>query len=513
MSTESAGTTSVLESKIYQSADIFDPSQVASGAVPANDAMGAPVAGTSAATAPAGPALTTQVPGLVVSQGYAPSASTAIDVNTPDLGVPLATAPAASGGSVNGPGAPIAEPSSPLMQQAAIAPVTAPPGATPIAATPLGGGGGGGAGSGGTGADVATDNAGAPTTIAARGAPDSSGSSATQAPGVTDGIGTTVGNPGTGGTTGGGITITTPPGGTPTGSDGGGTQTTNPPDGTPPGGGGGLIDTIGDIITTIGGGGTQTTNPPDGTPPGGGGSTGTPGSGDTDLTLDLDAALPGGLPIDTITADLDVNLDPIEAIVGDIDLPIDADLDLSGVDLGGVTGTIGDTIGGIVDTIGGITDGLGTAPSGGSDTDLTLDLDAALPGGLPIDTVTADLGVNLDPVEAVVGDIDLPIDANLDLSGVDLGDVTGTIGDTLGGLTDTLGGITDGLGTAPSDGTDTDLTLDLDAALPGGLPIDTITADLDVNLDPIEAVVGDIDLPIDANLDLSGVDLGDVTGT
>ncbi|NEW95138.1 hypothetical protein, partial [Rhodopseudomonas sp. BR0M22] len=279
-----------------------------------------------------------------------------------------------------------------------------------------------------------------------------------------------------------------------------------------------MIGTIGDIITTIGGGGHQTTNPP-----GGGGSTGTPGSGDTDLTLDLDAALPGGLPIDTITADLDVNLDPIEAIVGDIDLPIDADLDLSGVDLGGVTGTIGDTIGGIVDTIGGITDGLGTTPSGGSDSDLTLNLDAVLPGGLPIDTITADLNVNLDPVEAVVGDIDLPIDVNLDLSGVNLGgtlgDVTGaiggatgTIGETLGGLTDTLGGIADGLGTTPSGGSDTDLTLDLDAALPGGLPIDTITADLNVNLDPVEAVVGDIDLPIDVNLDLSGINLGDVTG-
>ena len=41
---------------------------------------------------------------------------------------------------------------------------------------------------------------------------------------------------------------------------------------------------------------------------------------------------------------------------------------------------------------------------------------------MPIDTVTADLGVNLDPVEAVVGDIDLPIDVNLDLSGINLGD-------------------------------------------------------------------------------------------
>ncbi|MCD0424205.1 hypothetical protein LOC51_43980, partial [Rubrivivax sp. JA1024] len=173
----------------------------------------------------------------------------------------------------------------------------------------------------------------------------------------------------------------------------------------------------------------------------------------------------GGLPIDTITADLNVNLDPVEAVVGDIDLPIDLNLDLSGVNLGGTldgvtgtiggtTGTIGDTLGGLTDTLGGITDGLGTAPSGGSDTDLTLDLDAALPGGLPIDTITADLEVNLDPIEAVVGDIDLPIDVNLDLSGVNLGgtlgDVTGaiggatgTIGDTLGGLTDTLGGITD----------------------------------------------------------------------
>ncbi|MFT4274895.1 MAG: hypothetical protein QM576_00945, partial [Rhodopseudomonas sp.] len=284
---------------------------------------------------------------------------------------------------------------------------------------------------------------------------------------------------------------------------------------------GGLTDTLGGITDGLG------TAPSDGS--------------DTDLTLDLDAALPGGLPIDTITADLDVNLDPIEAVVGDIDLPIDANLDLSGIDLGGTldgvtgtiggtTGTIGETLGGLTDTLGGITDGLGTTPSGGSDTDLTLNLDAVLPGGLPIDTVTADLGVNLDPVEAVVGDIDLPIDVNLDLSGINLGDVTGAIGGAtgaLGGVTGAIGSATGALGDLgnlltgdPSSGgttsPDTDLTLNLDAALPGGLPIDTVTADLNVNLDPVEAVVGDIDLPIDANLDLSGIDLGgtlgDVTG-
>ncbi|MCD0419915.1 hypothetical protein LOC51_22095, partial [Rubrivivax sp. JA1024] len=263
-------------------------------------------------------------------------------------------------------------------------------------------------------------------------------------------------------------------------------------------------------------------------------------SPDTDLTLNLDAVLPGGLPIDTITADLNVNLDPVEAVVGDIDLPIDANLDLSGVNLGDVTGAIGGATG----ALGGVTGALGSAtgalgdlgnlltgdPSSGGttspDTDLTLNLDAVLPGGLPIDTITADLNVNLDPVEAVVGDIDLPIDVNLDLSGINLGDVTGAIGGAtgaLGGVTGALGSATGALGDlgnlltgdASSGGTtspDTDLTLNLDAVLPGGLPIDTITADLNVNLDPVEAVVGDIDLPIDANLDLSGVNLGDVTG-
>ncbi|NEW95152.1 hypothetical protein DY468_24735, partial [Rhodopseudomonas sp. BR0M22] len=142
------------------------------------------------------------------------------------------------------------------------------------------------------------------------------------------------------------------------------------------------------------------------------------------------------------------NLDPVEAVVGDIDLPIDVNLDLSGINLGGVTGAIGGATG----ALGGVTGALGSAtgalgdlgnlltgdPSSGGttspDTDLTLNLDAVLPGGLPIDTITADLNVNLDPVEAVVGDIDLPIDVNLDLSGINLGGVTGAIGGATGAL-------------------------------------------------------------------------------
>ncbi|MFC4170306.1 hypothetical protein, partial [Teichococcus aestuarii] len=83
-----------------------------------------------------------------------------------------------------------------------------------------------------------------------------------------------------------------------------------------------------------------------------------------------------------------------EALLGDIDLPVTADL-------GGVLA--------------------GGAPATGGDTDLTLD--ATLPGGTPLE-----VAVGLDPVEALLGDIDLPLTA--DLGGVLAGGAPAAEGDT-----------------------------------------------------------------------------------
>ncbi|MFC7610423.1 hypothetical protein [Teichococcus aestuarii] len=211
--------------------------------------------------------------------------------------------------------------------------------------------------------------------------------------------------------------------------------------------------------------------------------------GDTDLALD--ATLPGGTPLEVA-----VGLDPVEALLGDIDLPVTADL------------------GGLL---------AGGAPATGGDTDLALD--ATLPGGTPLE-----VAVGLDPVEALLGDIDLP--ATADLGGVLAGGAPAAEGDTdlaldatlpggtplevavgldpvealLGDIdlpvTADLGGVL--AGGAPAAGGDTDLALD--ATLPGGTPLEVA-----VGLDPVEALLGDIDLPVTA--DLGGVLAGGAPAT
>ncbi|MCW4117154.1 hypothetical protein NPA31_019550, partial [Aurantimonas sp. MSK8Z-1] len=107
--------------------------------------------------------------------------------------------------------------------------------------------------------------------------------------------------------------------------------------------------------------------------------------------------------------DAEVGLDPVEALVGDIDLNLGADLDVSGATGDGVetvgvapqsTDDLSATADGVLDTGG---DGAGD-PSDPSDTDLVLDADLGLP---VLGDLTADAEVGLDPVEALVGDIDL----------------------------------------------------------------------------------------------------------
>ncbi|MFC7610702.1 hypothetical protein [Teichococcus aestuarii] len=265
---------------------------------------------------------------------------------------------------------------------------------------------------------------------------------------------------------------------------------------------------------------------------------------ESDTDLALDATLPGGTPLEVA-----VGLDPVEALLGDIDLPVTADL--GGVLAGGAPAAEGDTDLALDATLPGGTPlevavgldpveallgdidlpvtadlgGLlaGGAPATGGDTDLALD--ATLPGGTPLE-----VAVGLDPVEALLGDIDLP--ATADLGGVLAGGAPAAEGDTdlaldatlpggtplevavgldpvealLGDIdlpvTADLGGVL--AGGAPAAGGDTDLALD--ATLPGGTPLEVA-----VGLDPVEALLGDIDLPVTA--DLGGVLAGGAPAT
>ncbi|GAB5375995.1 MAG: hypothetical protein AcusKO_24570 [Acuticoccus sp.] len=113
------------------------------------------------------------------------------------------------------------------------------------------------------------------------------------------------------------------------------------------------------------------------------------------------------------------------------------------------------------------------------------------------------MDVNLDPVEAIVGDIDIELDAVVDLDVTD-GLLTGAA------PADILDAIApQGSDDAPAnDGEDSDLTVDIAVNLP---VVGTVEADVDVNLDPVEVIVGDIDIDLDAVVDLDVTD-GLLTG-
>lgn len=191
-------------------------------------------------------------------------------------------------------------------------------------------------------------------------------------------------------------------------------------------------------------------------------------AGDTDITIPLDIALlDDHLATDTINLDLD----PLEQITGDIDLDVTAAADL----LGNAAGNLIDPFAGgssSPNLISDIGDGLSTLghgilPSSDGESDIALGATGDL-----LDTPLLQDGgaLSLDPVEHFVGDIDLGILPSLDL-----------------------------LGTATSGGTDSDLSIPLDVALLGGQLADQT---LDINLDLVESIAGDIDLsiPLETNL-------------
>lgn len=146
--------------------------------------------------------------------------------------------------------------------------------------------------------------------------------------------------------------------------------------------------------------------------------------------------------LDVLGADLpditqDINLDPVEMVVGDIDLDIDIVQDI---------------------------DPLNT--SGGQDTDLALD--SNIIDGMP------DVNLVIDPVEDIVGDIDISGDLNIDLLQNDA---------------------------VENDTGDTDITLQTDIDLVDDTLADSVT---DIELDAVEDVIGDVDLDLTTAADLLG---------
>lgn len=106
---------------------------------------------------------------------------------------------------------------------------------------------------------------------------------------------------------------------------------------------------------------------------------------DSDITADLGLAL---LDSDLVDEPLEIALDPVEDLVGDVDLDIGLGTDLLGA--------------------GGETD------NAAGDTDLTLETDIDL-----VDNVLGDLAaeIPLDPVEEIIGDVDLDVDLAANILG------------------------------------------------------------------------------------------------
>lgn len=260
------------------------------------------------------------------------------------------------------------------------------------------------------------------------------------------------------------------------------------------------------------------------------------------LLGDLGGGLPGGGgdPVGDLLGGL-LSGDVInDGVVGDV---VDT---LTGGLLGDLPG------GGDGDPIGGLLGGLlGGSPDdgAGADTDLNIDTGFDL-GDAIIDQI--DLNATLDPIENLVGDIDIGLNIQTDAvqdilngdlegavdsvldnltNGVDLNlallnpedgqnsglelDIGSITDGVLGGgiVSDVLGGATGGLlgsGDLDAPGADDDLSIDTGLDL-GNVILDQI--DLDATLDPVENLVGDIDIGINIQTDaVEDILSGDLEG-
>ncbi len=213
--------------------------------------------------------------------------------------------------------------------------------------------------------------------------------------------------------------------------------------------------------------------------------------GDLDISLDLNNILLGGLlpPLSGSNADTDLALGGLDQII-----PVSPILE----ELEPLTNLVEDLTGDL-DIVGQLGLGLlGTNnnPVGAMDTDIVIPVDLSLVGnGLLGDTIN----ISLDPVESLLGDIDLDLAAAGNL----LGDLAPNLIDSeLGGsgtanLVDDLGDIASGLvgDILPfsNDAGDTDIALDTTLDVIGG---DLLNDGMDIVLDPVENILGDVDLGI-----------------
>lgn len=239
-------------------------------------------------------------------------------------------------------------------------------------------------------------------------------------------------------------------------------------------------------------------------------------AGDSDVTVDTGIDLVDN----TLLAEgLDVPLDPVEEIVGDIDLDVDLALDILGqqadplIDAadGGseednVLSEIGD---GLSEVVGGVLSGDGDAAQEGVEqiVDAVGDIDdLAQELGLNLDdigggeTQSSLVSDTLDPVIEDLGDV---VDDLTSGQSEEITDGVNTLADNITDVADALtGGLTEGLLGDANDnqaGEDSDLVADL------GLDIvdnDIVDAALDPALDPVEDVVGDLDLDVLGDIDL-----------
>lgn len=196
-----------------------------------------------------------------------------------------------------------------------------------------------------------------------------------------------------------------------------------------------------------------------------------PGAADTDISIPLDLGLLDNSllgdalnisldPLESITGDIDLNLAGAVNLLGDIAAPL-IDHEAGGTGMDNPLSMVGD---GLADLVGGL---LPLGDSGDHDLGLSTGIDA-----LDNNLLDNGLGVVLDPVENLLGDIDLGGNIGLDL-----------------------------LGTNDTSGADTDIVIPIDIAF---IDSPLLNDGLNISLDPIESLTGDIDLDLTAAGNLFG---------
>lgn len=220
--------------------------------------------------------------------------------------------------------------------------------------------------------------------------------------------------------------------------------------------------------------------------------------GDTDLIIDIGLDLPDLLGLSGLgTVATHIPLDPLESILGDIDMAVSADSIVTNLLAGDVQGILdvgilsdGEFLSGI-DAVISADDVFGsTVDSIENIADAVMNADAV--GDIVDNVLDGDILEN-DQIEGIVDVVDdiVPLDS-----------VTDVAGDLLGGI---LGGGADDDG-----GADTDLVVDT-----GIEALDSLLADtgIDVTLDAVENIVGDIDVDVSLETDIAeDILAGDVAG-